>query len=302
MLHTDLIDCIGDGIVIAADNVTLDLNGHKIDRVGVGVGANRHGLGAGVNNSAGHKGVKITNGIIQGFDTGVQAIGASQNRLRNLKTSGNGSAGILLTGSHNYIARNTMPDGIWLVGSNNRVAGNTLSSPFDHGIFVEGVDNRVIRNRASGNASGITLRGSGNGVFGNRVANTSALTVTSGIQLQGGSEANRIARNTVSGPARVAGINLEESDHNRIRQNIVTVKSSFFVGGGILLSGSDGNLVTENTLADQSGHGIVVYHSASNSIDGNLVNKNGQAFTSADFRWITSSLKILPQAASTEFP
>jgi hypothetical protein len=30
-LDSDLIDCPGDGLVIGADNVTLDLNGHTID-------------------------------------------------------------------------------------------------------------------------------------------------------------------------------------------------------------------------------------------------------------------------------
>ena len=30
-LHKDLVDCPNNGIVIGADNVTLDLNGHTID-------------------------------------------------------------------------------------------------------------------------------------------------------------------------------------------------------------------------------------------------------------------------------
>src|SRR3712207_1967639 len=32
-LATDLINCHGDGIVIGADGITLDLNGHTIDGV-----------------------------------------------------------------------------------------------------------------------------------------------------------------------------------------------------------------------------------------------------------------------------
>jgi dipeptidyl aminopeptidase/acylaminoacyl peptidase len=34
-LDSDLIDCPGDGLVIGADNITLDLNGHTIDGTGL---------------------------------------------------------------------------------------------------------------------------------------------------------------------------------------------------------------------------------------------------------------------------
>ena len=37
-LRNDLIDCPGDGLVIGADDVTLDLNRHTIDGTGVGIG------------------------------------------------------------------------------------------------------------------------------------------------------------------------------------------------------------------------------------------------------------------------
>src|ERR671937_1865087 len=34
-LHKDLVNCPNNGIVIGADNVTLDLNGHRIDGNGM---------------------------------------------------------------------------------------------------------------------------------------------------------------------------------------------------------------------------------------------------------------------------
>jgi hypothetical protein len=35
-LHNDLTNCTTDGLVIGADNITLDLNGHTIDGVQTG--------------------------------------------------------------------------------------------------------------------------------------------------------------------------------------------------------------------------------------------------------------------------
>ncbi len=35
-LHHDLLDCPGNGIVIGADHITLDLNGHTVDGAGSG--------------------------------------------------------------------------------------------------------------------------------------------------------------------------------------------------------------------------------------------------------------------------
>jgi hypothetical protein len=66
-VDNDLINCPGDGLVIGADDITLDLNGHTID----GDGSSEFGLDAGVQNgdpdsgTAGHGGVRIRNGVIR---------------------------------------------------------------------------------------------------------------------------------------------------------------------------------------------------------------------------------------------
>ena len=61
-MTNDLLDCLGNGLVIGANGITLDLGGHTIDGTGLGVGI--------VNN--GFDSVTITNGIVQEFDFGVQ--------------------------------------------------------------------------------------------------------------------------------------------------------------------------------------------------------------------------------------
>src|SRR5881296_2888162 len=70
-LDSDLLDCPGDGIVIGADNITLDLNGHTIDGSGLS-GCNNSGkIYDGVRDPAGHDGVTIENGTIQDFWRGI---------------------------------------------------------------------------------------------------------------------------------------------------------------------------------------------------------------------------------------
>ena len=58
-LEADLINCPGDGLVIGADDVTLDLNGHLIDGDGVRGGPGRGDVGI---RSEGHPSVTIRRG------------------------------------------------------------------------------------------------------------------------------------------------------------------------------------------------------------------------------------------------
>ena len=64
-LDSDLVNCPGDGVVIGADNMTLDLAGHTIDGAGAGEG------GQGVDNDEGHDGVTVQRGRIQDFHAAV---------------------------------------------------------------------------------------------------------------------------------------------------------------------------------------------------------------------------------------
>jgi hypothetical protein len=71
-LKSDLVGCPGNGIVIGADSLTLDLNGHTIQG---------SGGGAGIDNSAGHDGVRIEQETVTGFGARILLIGASGNRV-----------------------------------------------------------------------------------------------------------------------------------------------------------------------------------------------------------------------------
>ena len=57
LVTNDLLDCLGNGLVIGASGITLDLDGHTIDGTGLGVGILNNGFDD----------VTITNGFVQEF-------------------------------------------------------------------------------------------------------------------------------------------------------------------------------------------------------------------------------------------
>ena len=74
-LDSDLNDCPGDGLVIGADGVTLDLRGHLLQATDASQGQQ------GVDNSAGHDDVTVTNGTIREFFDGVFFEGGDDGEL-----------------------------------------------------------------------------------------------------------------------------------------------------------------------------------------------------------------------------
>jgi hypothetical protein len=89
-LDSDLVDCPNNGIVIGADGVTLDLNGHLIDGDGTpfaGCPQNVICDGGVVND--GHDGVTVRDGSVREFGVGVFVGKARHNRLLSLSSSRN---------------------------------------------------------------------------------------------------------------------------------------------------------------------------------------------------------------------
>src|SRR4051794_36958343 len=75
-LGNDLHDCPGIGIVIGADDVDLDLNGHTVDGDGAG---DFEGIQV-----AGHRNVSITNGSVRDFVEGATVLDAAGARVSGL--------------------------------------------------------------------------------------------------------------------------------------------------------------------------------------------------------------------------
>ena len=76
--RADLIDCPGDGLVVGADNITLDLARHTLDGSGTGVGIKL----------TGRRGVRITGGTVKEFGIGIGLDGARGNRVSGVALRG----------------------------------------------------------------------------------------------------------------------------------------------------------------------------------------------------------------------
>ena len=248
-LRGDLVNCPGDGIVIGADNIKLDLDGHKIDGQGSGIG---------IANLDGHDGVKIEDGTVQEFSTGIKLTGAAGSKVRKLKVRGNNGDGIALEGSaDNRIEGNkstaNQSDGITLYQSDrNRITENSLSGNDAHGIVLETSSdrNRVEDNRLSDNhADGISVavNSSRNEILENRVLRSGGSV---GIFLVFGSNQNRVYDNLVSENGG-GGILVLEADDNRIEKNRALANGQ----DGIDIRSAAGTL-RKNTANGNSGLGI----------------------------------------------
>src|SRR5919201_5787526 len=154
-LERDLTNCPGNGIVIGADNIELDLNGHTIDGDGV-LGCDEfYACDFGVDNTAGHDGVTIENGSIRDFATAVFVLDASNNRLRRLSASHNILGGLLLIAApgtrieRNSISANgltTDQAGLIVFDSSDvRIEGNSVFDNGDIGMFLQGVDDSGVQ-------------------------------------------------------------------------------------------------------------------------------------------------------------
>jgi hypothetical protein len=125
-LSSDIGPCGGNGVIIGADHVTLNLNGHRIS-------------GAGGNNGvfSNNVGVVVENGSVVNFNIDVQLQGNSS-RVINLRASNAAATGIVINGANSVI-------------SGNRSFGNV-----GHGMFGNGAGSQYINNVLQGNAgSGI---------------------------------------------------------------------------------------------------------------------------------------------------
>jgi hypothetical protein len=99
-LTADLVNCPGDGLIIGADNIELDLDGKTIDGVGLGVGVRNDGFDD----------VTIHGGTVQEFAYGIQLnAGTTQNLVETMTLKFNELAGVELSeAGNNEVLDSTM--------------------------------------------------------------------------------------------------------------------------------------------------------------------------------------------------
>jgi parallel beta-helix repeat protein len=225
-LQADLTDCESNGIVIGADGITLDLNGHTISGDGKPVRrCPRHQLcDFGVAND-GHDGVTVRNGSLRGFGTGVLVAAAQDNRLIELSSSHNQFFGFVIADSSRTVIRdssgndNPRPDGDGLgvfMSHDLRIVHNSFRRNGQLGMHIEDSTRNLIKGNvlARNGDFGILLEGDGNQLRGNH----SVRDGVAGIQLGPGSR-NVIAGNRIDGSGE--GIGLEKSRGTVVARNVI---------------------------------------------------------------------------------
>jgi parallel beta-helix repeat protein len=248
VLRNDLTNCPGDGLVIGADGVTVELNGHKID----GTDAAGSAGSAGIRNR-GHDHVVIKDGEfvisdIGDFETGILLRGADRNRVIGLGVSGrvddpeNSSSfgiGIALYNSHYNVLR-----------ANNAIGGvpNRCGAVRGAGIALFNSDhNDIQQNLGQLSDFGIALVASHRNLL----------------------EENQAAPSNSDGN-HCFGIHVADSNRNVVKDNLAANNGD---GGIFVPAGSRNTRIVGNRAVVNGDDGIDVNSSAT-TITRNTANEN----------------------------
>jgi parallel beta-helix repeat protein len=226
-LDSDVLGCEGNGIVIGADNITLDLNGHTVSGNSFNYGVLNYG----------HSGVVIKGpGTIRFFYYGVGLDEATRNVVSNVTGEFNTSSAIsVYESSENVVANNKS------VNSNTGIA------------VTEGHRNVISNNSiAGGVGAGIYLLESANE---NLVARNSVRGVFFGSLLFD-SDNNHFSRNTfIENGTGIRLIGEEGADGNVFDRNETTLNG----GDGLYIPvNSSGSVLTRNVANQNGADGIDV--------------------------------------------
>jgi parallel beta-helix repeat protein len=177
-LGRNLHNCRGDGLVVRANNITINLNGHTVDGSG-----RRSSAGVRI---AGFNGVTVTGGVVRQFGKGIWLVRADDDKIVNNVVTGSFDEGIftnetsdrpLIQGNriswsgtrHHAVdadaidargagvralsntVRHSNDDGIDVGGSATTIDGNNIASSGHDGIDVDSVGSTVQNNVSNSN-------------------------------------------------------------------------------------------------------------------------------------------------------
>jgi parallel beta-helix repeat protein len=231
ILDRDLVDCPNNGIVIGADGITLDLNGHLIDGDASPVAdcPRRQFCDTGVVND-GPDGVTVRDGSVRQFGAGVFVGRARDNRVVAVSSASNQFFGFVIAES----ARSTIRDS---AGNDNPVPGGD-----GLGVFASH-DLRIVGNSFRRNALGMHVADSSEVLIRGNVFSRNR---TEDIKLEG--DRNRVQGNRCArgGPCVwVLG-----------NRNVIAGNRSLRDEGGVMIERGHGNVVTRNVVVRARFNGI----------------------------------------------
>jgi hypothetical protein len=153
----------GNAIEITANNVVLDLNGHRLSNSG-----GPASFAAGVY-ASGNQNLTVKNGTVKGFYIGVDLNSVFESVVEHVRADQNLRAGIFANGQALVVRDNL----VLLTGGTTALGPNSDS----YGILVNGAWNGVLRNdvvivtkQGSGFAYGLYVSGQGHFAVRNRIS------------------------------------------------------------------------------------------------------------------------------------
>ena len=264
-LHHDLVNCPNNGILIGANHVTLNLNGHRIDGDGTPTAGcpvtDFCDFGVAFDH---HDGVTVRHGSVREFESGVLAFRARHTHLLGLSTSRNHFSGIAVAACARSLVKNSSGnrstfregDGLDLFDSHHvRILNSTFRHNAHSGIKPVGSTNSVIKgNLVARNGDEGLPHGGGRGLSDkhNRLVRNGG-----GITLGPGSR-NVITRNHVFRGHE--GIRIEKGHGNLVAHNVIVHARRVGIRLGIkhpLLGGAH-NVVRRNVVRDSHVDGFLV--------------------------------------------
>jgi parallel beta-helix repeat protein len=259
-LEQDLINCPNHGIVIAADGVTLDLNGHLVDGDGTPAAdcnQREEPCDFGLFND-GHDGVTVMHGSVREFAAGVlfgTVTGrARDNRVLGVSSTRNQFTGIGFFSQVRGLVRNSSGD-----GSLDR-EGDGLALGDSHDVRI--VNNSFRHNPHNGIGS---FESSRNVIKGNLTSRNRAI----GILLEM-ADRNLVRRNRSVRDGEI-GIYVAPGNRNVIARNRVSHPRRGDEGRGIEVDGGDHNVIARNSVRGTRDTGISVGFDV---VVGNVVRRN----------------------------
>jgi len=205
-LAADLHCPSGNGIVVGADDVVVDLMGHTLSGTPTGNGVSATDRG----------GVVVRDGTVSGFAVGVELQGGAGARIEAVRVeiaAGDETSGIILGGTDDSaVLGNVLVGGgfgvsLLFSADRNRVSGN-VAEDVEQGVFVvTSSDNDVSGNQLVRNAAGVVLgqQSNRNVVEGNQLRD--GLT---GIYVDPDANLDNTVRDNVAVDHDSAGIFLDE--------------------------------------------------------------------------------------------
>jgi hypothetical protein len=256
-LNSDLATAMasGNAIDIQTNNVTIDLNGHKLGGQAAGLGTMAYGI-----YSLNRNNITIRNGTIRGFsyaimlsDDSVDYGGTGGHLISEIRADANTMMGIMTRGKGNIIRNNQVVN-----------TGGSTKSPSVWGIHVAGPGVRISKNDViSTNITGQSYTARGISIFrgnGGIIENNTVTDTTSngggayGIETDSSDavaiSGNRISNDTAS--ALTLGINVYPGNNANVRDNSISNMAT----GITLASPTDkymGNMVNGATTAYSGG-------------------------------------------------